>query len=149
MKNGNLVDLENPADMPDPMHIESIEEPWVRATIMLPDQYMGAIMGLCVERRGIQENISYVGNRAVLTYQLPLAEIVFDFYDRVKSLTSGYASFDYVVGDYRASDLVKVSVLVNGDIVEPLSFLCHRSFSESRGRQIVEKLKDLISRQQF
>lgn len=149
MKTGELIDLENPADMPDPMHIETIEEPWVRATIMLPDNYMGAIMGLCSERRGIQENISYVGNRAVLVYRLPLAEIVFDFYDRVKSLSSGYASFDYVVCDYQASDLVKVSILVNEENVDPLSFLCHRSFAELRGRQIVEKLKDLIPRHQF
>jgi len=149
MKTGVVIDLQNPADMPDPTQIEMIEEPWVRATIMVPDTYMGAIMGLCSERRGIQENISYVGNRAVLIYKLPLAEIVFDFYDRVKSLSSGYASFDYVVVDYVAADLVKVSILVNTENVEPLSFLCHRNFSELRGRQIVEKLKDLIPRHQF
>ena len=149
LRTGEVVDLENPADMPDPTQITMIEEPWVRATIMLPENYMGGIMALCSERRGIQENISYVGNRAVLVYQLPLAEIVFDFYDRVKSLSSGYASFDYVVNGYQASDLVKVSILVNEENVEPLSFLCHRSFSEKRGRQIVEKLKDLIPRHQF
>ncbi len=149
LRNGDVVDLENPADMPDATKIESIEEPWVRATIMMPDKYMGGIMGLCSERRGIQENISYVGNRAVLVYQLPLAEIVFDFYDRVKSLSSGYASFDYVVNGYQPSDLVKVSILVNDENVEPLSFMCHRSFAERRGRQIVEKLKDLIPRHQF
>ncbi|MDE6250137.1 MAG: translation elongation factor 4 [Alphaproteobacteria bacterium] len=149
LRNGEIMDLENPADMPDATKIESIEEPWVRATIMMPDKYMGGIMGLCSERRGVQENISYVGNRAVLVYQLPLAEIVFDFYDRVKSLSSGYASFDYVVNGYQPSDLVKVSILVNDENVEPLSFLCHRSFAERRGRQIVEKLKDLIPRHQF
>lgn len=149
LRNGDVVDLENPADMPDPTKIASIEEPWVRATIMMPDKYMGGIMGLCSERRGIQENISYVGNRAVLVYQLPLAEIVFDFYDRVKSLSSGYASFDYVVNGYQPSDLVKVSILVNDENVEPLSFMCHRQFAERRGRQIVEKLKDLIPRHQF
>jgi len=149
LRNGEIIDLENPADMPDATKIESIEEPWVRATIMMPDKYMGGIMGLCSERRGIQENISYVGNRAVLVYQLPLAEIVFDFYDRVKSLSSGYASFDYVVSGYQPSDLVKVSILVNDENVEPLSFMCHRSFAERRGRQIVEKLKDLIPRHQF
>lgn len=149
LRNGDVVDLENPADMPDVTKIESIEEPWVRATIMMPDKYMGGIMSLCAERRGIQENISYVGNRAVLVYQLPLSEIVFDFYDRVKSLSSGYASFDYVVYEYRASDLVKVSILVNDENVEPLSFMCHRQFAERRGRQIVEKLKDLIPRHQF
>lgn len=149
LRDGSTVDLENPADMPDVTKIESIEEPWVRATIMMPDKYMGAIMELCATRRGIQENISYVGNRAVLVYLLPLSEIVFDFYDRVKSLSSGYASFDYVLYDYRVSDLVKVSILVNDENVEPLSFLCHRGAAEKRGRQIVEKLKDLIPRHQF
>lgn len=149
LRDGSTMDLENPADMPDVTRIESIEEPWVRATIMMPDKYLGAIMELCASRRGIQENISYVGNRAVLVYLLPLSEIVFDFYDRVKSLSSGYASFDYVLYDYRVSDLVKVSILVNDENVEPLSFLCHRSAAEKRGRQIVEKLKDLIPRHQF
>ena len=149
LRDGSVMDLENPADMPDVTRIESIEEPWVRATIMMPDKYLGAIMELCASRRGVQENISYVGNRAVLVYQLPLSEIVFDFYDRVKSLSSGYASFDYVLYDYRASDLVKVSILVNDENVEPLSFLCHRAAAEKRGRQIVEKLKDLIPRHQF
>ena len=149
LRSGECIDLENPADMPEPTRIERIEEPWVRATIMMPDKYMGGIMSLCSERRGVQENISYVGNRAVLVYQLPLAEIVFDFYDRVKSLSSGYASFDYVVQGYQPSDLVKVSILVNEENVEPLSFMCHRSFAEKRGRQIVEKLKDLIPRHQF
>ena len=149
MRDGSVVDLENPADMPDVTKIESVDEPWVRATIMMPDKYMGGIMSLCSERRGVQENISYVGNRAVLVYQLPLAEIVFDFYDRVKSISSGYASFDYVVQGYQPSDLVKVSILVNEENVEPLSFMCHRSAAEKRGRQIVEKLKDLIPRHQF
>ena len=149
MRDGSVIDLENPADMPAPTRIAAIEEPWVRATIMMPDKYMGGIMSLCSERRGVQENISYVGNRAVLVYQLPLAEIVFDFYDRVKSISSGYASFDYVVYGYQASDLVKVNILVNEENVEPLSFMCHRSFAEKRGRQIVEKLKDLIPRHQF
>jgi len=149
LRDGSVMDLENPADMPDITRIESIEEPWVRATIMMPDKYLGAIMELCASRRGVQENISYVGNRAVLVYQLPLSEIVFDFYDRVKSLSSGYASFDYVMFEYRVSDLVKVSILVNDENVEPLSFLCHRSAADKRGRQIVEKLKDLIPRHQF
>ncbi|MDR0741707.1 MAG: translation elongation factor 4 [Rickettsiales bacterium] len=149
LRSGEAADLENPADMPDPALISMIEEPWVRATIMLPEKYMGGIMALCSERRGVQENISYIGNRAVLVYQLPLSEIVFDFYDRVKSLSSGYASFDYVMQGYQASDLVKVSILVNEENVEPLSFLCHRGFAEKRGRQIVERLKDLIPRHQF
>jgi GTP-binding protein LepA len=116
---------------------------------MMPDKYMGGIMELCASRRGVQDNISYVGNRAVLTYRLPLAEVVFDFYDRVKSISSGYASFDYSVCGYEKSDLVKVSILVNDENVEPLSFMCHRASAESRGRQIVEKLKDLIPRHQF
>jgi GTP-binding protein LepA len=149
LRGGETIDLENPADMPEPTTISGIEEPWVRATIMAPDKYLGAMMSLCIERRGIQENISYVGGRAVLVYKLPLAEIVFDFYDRVKSLSQGYASFDYALAGYEVSDLVKVSVLVNEEVVEPLSFLCHRSFAEKRGRQIVEKLKDLIPRHQF
>ncbi|MCL2369374.1 MAG: translation elongation factor 4 [Alphaproteobacteria bacterium] len=149
MRNGEVIDLENPADMPDVTQIESMAEPWVRATMMLPDEYLGGIMALCIERRGIQENMSYIGNRAVLTYKLPLSEIVFDFYDRVKSLTSGYASFDYTLSGYESADLVKVSVLVNEEVVEPLSFLCHKSFAMNRGRQIVEKLKDLIPKHQF
>lgn len=146
---GDVIDLENPADMPDATRIDFIQEPWVRATIMMPDKYMGGIMELCSARRGIQENISYVGNRAVLTYRLPLAEIVFDFYDRVKSISSGYASFDYSVCGYETSNLVKVSILVNEENVEPLSFICHRDVAEARGRQIVERLKDLIPRHQF
>ena len=149
LRDGSIMDLENPADMLDPTRIDFIEEPWVLATIMMPDKYLGGIMELCASRRGVQDNISYVGNRAVLTYRLPLAEIVFDFYDRVKSISSGYASFDYSVCGYQQSDLVKVSILVNDENVEPLSFMCHRSSAESRGRQIVEKLKDLIPRHQF
>jgi GTP-binding protein LepA len=149
LRNGTVQDLENPADMPDPTLIDFIEEPWVNATIMMPDKYMGAIIGLCVERRGIQNNISYIGNRAVVVYKLPLAEIVFDFYDRVKSVSQGYASFSYEACGYETSDLVKVGILVNEENVEPLSFLCHRSTSESRGRKIIEKLKDLIPRHQF
>jgi len=149
LRNGAAVDLENPSDMPDPTSIDHIEEPWVRATIMMPDRYMGNIMGLCSERRGVQENITYVGDRAVAVYKLPLAEIVFDFYDRVKSLSQGYASFNYELCGYETSDLVKVSILVNEEGVDPLAFLCHRSAAEARGRKIVEKLKDLIPRHQF
>jgi GTP-binding protein LepA len=149
LRDGTVMDLENPADMPDVTRIDYIDEPWVLATIMMPDKYMGGIMELCASRRGVQDNISYVGNRAVLTYRLPLAEVVFDFYDRVKSISSGYASFDYGLCGYERSDLVKVSILVNDENVEPLSFMCHRSSAESRGRQIVEKLKDLIPRHQF
>ena len=149
LKSGEVLDLENPADMPDPSNIDFIEEPWVMATIMLPDKYMGNILSLCIERRGIQENISYIGDRAVVVFKLPLAEIVFDFYDKVKSLSQGYASFNYELAGYEISDLVKVSILVNEENVEPLSFLCHRSVAEARGRKIVEKLKDLIPRHQF
>jgi len=149
LRNGEVKDLENPADMPDPTAVDFIEEPYVRATIMTPDRYMGNILSLCIERRGVQENISYVGDRAVVAFKLPLAEIVFDFYDRVKSLSQGYASFNYELSKYEISDLVKVSILVNEENVEPLSFLCHKSSAESRGRRIVEKLKDLIPRHQF
>lgn len=149
LNNGEVIDLENPADMPDQTMIKNIKEPWVNSTIMVPEKYMGGILTLCSKCRGVQENISYVGNRVVLKYKLPLAEIVFDFYDRIKSLSSGYASFDYSIYGYEDSDLVKVSILVNEEKVEPLSFLCHRSFSERRGRQIVERLKDLIPRHQF
>ncbi len=147
--NGESFDLHNPADMPDVTLIESIEEPWVQATIMTPDEYLGSILTLCSERRGIQKNLTYVGNRAMAVYEIPLNEIVFDFYDRLKSISSGYASFDYEVMGYRAGDLVKVSILVNAEPVDALSFLVHRSQSERRGRQICERLKDLIPRHQF
>ena len=149
MTDGSIVELHNPADFPDVTNIASIEEPWVRATILVPDTYLGSVIQLCTERRGVQKDLTYVGNRAMLVYDLPLNEIVFDFYDRLKSLTSGYASFDYEVEDYRVGDLVKVTILVNGEVVDALSFLTHRSQSERRGRQICERLKDLIPRHQF
>ncbi len=149
MTDGSIVELHNPADFPDVTNITSIEEPWVKATILVPDTYLGSVIQLCTERRGVQKDLTYVGNRAMLVYDLPLNEIVFDFYDRLKSLTSGYASFDYEVEDYRVGDLVKVTILVNGEVVDALSFLTHRSQSERRGRQICERLKDLIPRHQF
>lgn len=149
MTDGSIVELHNPADFPDVTNITSIEEPWVKATILVPDTYLGSVIQLCTERRGVQKDLTYVGNRAMLVYDLPLNEIVFDFYDRLKSLTSGYASFDYEVEDYRVGDLVKVTILVNGEVVDALSFLTHRSQSEHRGRQICERLKDLIPRHQF
>lgn len=149
MTDGSIVELHNPADFPDVTNIASIEEPWVRATILVPDNYLGSVIQLCTERRGVQKDLTYVGNRAMLVYDLPLNEIVFDFYDRLKSITSGYASFDYEVEDYRVGDLVKVTILVNGETVDALSFLAHRSDSERRGRQICERLKDLIPRHQF
>ena len=149
MTDGSIVEMHNPADFPDVTNITSIEEPWVKATILVPDTYLGSVIQLCTERRGVQKDLTYVGNRAMLVYDLPLNEIVFDFYDRLKSLTSGYASFDYEVEDYRVGDLVKVTILVNGEVVDALSFLTHRSQSERRGRQICERLKDLIPRHQF
>lgn len=149
MTDGSIVELHNPADFPDVTNIASIEEPWVRATILVPDNYLGSVIQLCTERRGVQKDLTYVGNRAMLVYDLPLNEIVFDFYDRLKSITSGYASFDYEVEDYRVGDLVKVTILVNGEVVDALSFLTHRSQSERRGRQICERLKELIPRHQF
>ncbi len=149
LTNGEVFDMHNPADMPDVTFINQIEEPWVRATIMTPDEYLGSILTLCSERRGVQKNLTYVGNRAMAVYEIPLNEIVFDFYDRLKSISRGYASFDYEVVGYQPSDLVKVSILVNAEPVDALSFLVHRSQAERRGRQICERLKDLIPRHQF
>ncbi len=145
----SVVELHNPADMPEVTRIRTIEEPWVKATILVPDEYLGSVLALCTERRGEQVDLTYVGNRAMLVYKLPLNEIVFDFYDRLKSISRGYASFDYEVDDYRESDLVKVSILVNDELVDALSFMAHRSQSENRGRQICERLKDLIPRHLF
>ena len=149
LSNGNQITLHNPADMPDPSTIASIEEPWVKATILVPDEYLGSVLKLCTERRGEQEDLTYVGNRAMVVYKIPLNEIVFDFYDRLKSITSGYASFDYEIIGYQASDLVKVQILINEEAVDALAFLCHRSEAEARGRQICERLKDLIPRHLF
>ena len=149
MTNGSVITLHNPADMPDLSTVSSIEEPMVRATILVPDNYLGAVLKLCTERRGVQKELTYVGSRAMVVYQIPLNEIVFDFYDRLKSITSGYASFDYELTDYEASDLVKVQILINEEPVDALAFLCHRSEAESRGRQICERLKDLIPRHLF
>jgi len=146
---GSLKELHNPVDMPDPVKISSVEEPWIKATIMVPDEYLGAVLQLCTERRGRQQELTYVGSRAMAVYQLPLNEVVFDFYDRLKSVTRGYASFDYEMSDYIESDLVKVSILVNEENVDALSFIAHRSQAEARGRQIIKRLKDLIPRQLF
>ena len=147
--NGESIELHNPADMPDPSLIDEIEEPWIKATIMVPDDYLGPVLTLCNERRGQQVELTYVGNRAMAVYRLPLNEVVFDFYDRLKSISRGYASFDYVVDGYQAGDLVKISILVNAEPVDALSFMAHRSQSDRRGRQICEKLKELIPRQLF
>lgn len=146
---GETIMLHNPADMPDLSTVASIEEPMVKATILVPDTYLGAVLKLCTERRGLQQELTYVGSRAMVVYRIPLNEIVFDFYDRLKSITSGYASFDYELIGYEQSDLVKVQILINEEPVDALAFLCHRSEAESRGRQICERLKDLIPRHLF
>ena len=149
MDNGDLIDLHNPADMPDPTEIAAIEEPWIKATIMVPDEYLGAVLGLCTERRGVQVELTYVGTRAMAIYRLPLNEVVFDFYDRLKSISRGYASFDYEMDGYAENDLVKIQILVNAEPVDALAFIAHRSQAEGRGRQVCERLKDLIPRQLF
>ncbi|URQ75279.1 MAG: translation elongation factor 4 [Candidatus Ochrobactrum gambitense] len=149
MQDGSQKELHNPADMPDVVKITAIEEPWIRATIMTPDDYLGAIMKLCQERRGLQIDLTYVGPRAMITYDLPLNEVVFDFYDRLKSISKGYASFDYNLSDYREGDLVKMSILVNEEPVDALSMLVHRSAAEKRGRVLCEKLKELIPQHMF
>ncbi len=149
MTDGTNVELHNPADMPDVVKIDHIEEPWIRATILTPDDYLGPILKLCQDRRGVQVDLSYVGKRAMLVYDLPLNEVVFDFYDRLKSISKGYASFDYHLTDYREGNLVKMSVLVNSEPVDALSMMVHRSAAERRGRALVEKLKELIPKHMF
>ena len=146
---GAIEELHNPADMPDGSLIQSIEEPWIRATIMVPDEYLGPVLTLCNDRRGRQADLTYVGNRAMAVYRLPLNEVVFDFYDRLKSVSRGYASFDYAMDGYEESDLVRISILVNLEPVDALSFIAHRGAAEARGRSICAKLKDLIPRQLF
>lgn len=149
MTDGTQRELHNPADMPEVMKIASIEEPWIRATILTPDDYLGSILKLCQDRRGIQIDLNYVGKRAMVIYDLPLNEVVFDFYDRLKSISQGYASFDYHLSDYREGNLVKMSVLVNGEPVDALSMMVHRAAAEKRGRDLCEKLKDLIPKHMF
>ncbi len=149
LTDGACLALHNPADMPDPVRIDRIEEPWIEATILLPDAHLGAVLKLCEERRGIQKQLTYAGNRALLVYELPLNEVVYDFYDRLKSVSRGYASFDYQMTGYRESDLVKLSILVNGEPVDALSLLVHRAKAEARGRALCERLKDLIPRHLF
>ncbi len=149
MTNGDVIEMHNPADMPDVVKIDHIQEPWIKATIMLPDEYLGGVLHLCTERRGVQKDLTYVGGRAMIVYELPLNEVVFDFYDRLKSISRGYASFDYQLEEYREGDLVKMSILVNGEAVDALSMIVHRSQAEYRGRQLCERLKDLIPRHLF
>ena len=146
---GEMVSLHNPADMPDVTRISHIDEPWIEATIMTPDEFLGSVLTLCTERRGEQVNLTYAGNRAMVVYRLPLNEVVFDFYDRLKSVTKGYASFDYHITGYKTGDLVKVSILVNSDPVDALAMIVNKEQSESRGRAICGRLKDLIPRQMF
>jgi len=149
MTDGSVLEMHNPADMPEATKIDRIEEPWIKATILVPDDYLGPVLQLCTERRGIQVDLTYAGNRAMLVYRLPLNEIVFDFYDRLKSISRGYASFDYDMDGYLESDLVKVTILVNGEQVDALAFIAHRGVAESRGRNICARLKELIPRQMF
>src|SRR5512135_1395800 len=149
LTNGTVVELHNPADMPEPQKIAKIEEPWIEATILVPDEHLGAVLKLCEDRRGRQKNLTYAGSRAMLVYELPLNEVVFDFYDRLKSVSRGYASFDYHIEKYEEGDLVKMSILVNDEPVDALSIIVYRGRAEARGRAMVEKLKDLIPRHLF
>ena len=149
MRNGDMEEIHNPADWPDPVQIEKVEEPWIRATILVPDEFLGPVLALCQERRGEQIELTYAGSRAMAVYRLPLNEVVFDFYDRLKSVTRGYASFDYQLEDYREGELVKVSILVNTEPVDALSMIAHRTQSEYRGRGICSRLKELVPRQLF
>jgi GTP-binding protein LepA len=149
LTSGKELEIHNPVDMPDPNHIEEMQEPWIEATILTPDEYLGSVLKLCQDRRGEQKELTYVGNRAMVKYDLPLNEVVFDFYDRLKSVSRGYASFDYHLTDYRVADLVKLQMLVNGDPVDALAMLVHRTRAESRGRAMAEKLKELIPPHMF
>ena len=149
LRDGSEIDLHNPADLPDVMQIETISEPWIKATILTPDEYLGGVIKLCQDRRGSQVELSYVGSRALVIYELPLNEVVFDFYDRLKSISKGYASFDYEITDYKVGDLVKMSILVNAEPVDALSMLVHRARAETRGRGMVEKMKELIPPHMF
>ena len=149
MNNGEIKNLQNPSNLPDPTFIKMIEEPWIKATIITPDQYLGSIMKLCQNKRGIRKNLSYSGSRAVINYDIPLNEVVFDFNDRLKSMTSGYASFDYEIIGHKEGDLVKMGILVNSESVDALAMMVHKDFAQSIGREVCEKLKDLIPRHNF
>ena len=148
-RDGSVQELQNPTDMPNPTQVLSIEEPWIKATIIVPDQYLGSIIKICQDKRGIQNNLTYSGNRAVLSYEMPLNEVVFDFYDRIKSISSGYASFDYEITGYKEGNLVKMGILVNTEPVDALSMIIHKDFAQSQGRLVCEKLKELIPRHNF
>jgi len=149
MNKGEIIELQNPSSLPEPTLIKFIEEPWIKATIITPDQYLGPIIKVCQDKRGVQTNLSYSGNRAVLNYEIPLNEVVFDFNDRLKSMTSGYASFDYEIIGHREGDLVKLGILVNAEPVDALSMMVHKDFAQTVGREVCEKLKDLIPRHNF
>jgi len=149
MNDGEIKNLQNPSNLPDPTFVKLIEEPWIKATIITPDQYLGSIMKLCQNKRGVQTNLSYSGNRAVINYEIPLNEVVFDFNDRLKSMTSGYASFDYEIIGHKEGDLVKMGILVNSEPVDALAMMVHKDFAQSIGRDVCEKLKDLIPRHNF
>jgi GTP-binding protein LepA len=149
MTNGDMMELYNPADFPDIVKVDYIEEPWIKATILVPDEYLGGLLQLCEERRGEQIELNYAGNRAMIIYRLPLNEVVFDFYDRLKSISRGYASFDYALDGYAKNDLVKLDIKVNQENVDALSMIVHRDNAERRGRQLCERLKELIPRQMF
>ncbi len=149
LTDGTMREIHNPADMPDPVRIARLEEPWIKATILVPDTYLGAILQLCTDRRGEQKELTYSGTMAMATYRLPLNEVVFDFYDRLKSVSRGYASFDYEMDGFATGDLVRISILINAEPVDALSFICDRSHAEARGRGICQRLKDLIPRQMF
>jgi GTP-binding protein LepA len=146
---GDIIDLQNPSSMPDPTQILKIEEPWIKATIITPDEYLGSIIKICQDKRGLQTNLSYSGNRAVLSYDMPLNEVVFDFNDKLKSISSGYASFDYEITEHKEGDLVKLGILVNAEQVDALAMIIHKNFAQTTGRQVCEKLKDLIPRHNF
>ena len=149
MRDGSMTELHNPADMPDMTHVDHLEEPRIKATILVPDEYLGDVLKLCQDRRGVQLDLTYAGTRAMVVYDLPLNEVVFDFYDRLKSVTKGYASFDYTLWGYQTDNLVKMSLLVNDEPVDALSMMVHRDRADARGRAMVEKLKELIPRHMF
>ncbi len=148
-KEKSIMLVHSPADMPEPHHIDFMEEPWIIATIMTPDEYLGSVLDLCTQKRGMQKDLSYVGDRAMVIYRLPLNEIVYDFYDRLKSCSRGYASFDWQMDGYEKSDLVKLAILVNAEPVDALSIIVHKTRAEGRGRALCKKLKELIPKQMF
>ena len=149
MKDGSVIEIHNPTDMPDPVKVDSIAEPWIKATIIVPDEFLGSVLELCISKRGVQEQLTYTGKRAMIIYKLPLNEVVFDFYDRLKSISKGYASFDYEIIGYKINNLVKVTIKINGESVDALSLIVHKDRSQQRGRSLCERLKSLIPRQQF